>query len=287
MKNLCLLLTLAFSLSLFSCSKDDDSSTPIPTTQTNPADDPAAIQLSSKLISANNWKLTGLSQGVPGQAIYNDIYNNSMPACQRDDVYTFTESGNTLTVAIGLTACTPGEQSKTGTWNLKNSKTLVINAADLTQAGLTGEFTITLLENNKMVLQQTVNGIEYIATYEKFVAPNKTQLLTAKPWVVTALILEQPGTQTIDIYQLLSACSKDDLFIFNTNGNYEINEGPSKCNPSDPQISESGPWSFTNNETKILLDGEEATIMQLTSTRMVLKVNEQSTGGVLTYTFSN
>ena len=281
MKNYLFFLFLAAAFTFSSCGKDDDN-TPNPSA-VDPANDPAAIQLTTQLLTANQWKLTGLTQGVSGQAIANDIYNNAMPACQRDDVYNFTENGGSMHVDLGLIPCSASDKNKYGTWNLKNANTLAINVADITQAGLTGEFRIAMLDNNKMILHQTSNGSEYIATYEKQLAYTKTQLLTTSPWRITAIFMETPGSPATDIFKMYDPCEKDNLFIFKTNSTYDIDESSLKCDPSDPQLMDTGSWQFATNETKLVIAGDMHDILHLSESKMILKFEDSS--GKYTITF--
>jgi len=206
-----------------------------------------------------------------------------MPACQRDDVYSFAANGNTVTARAGFTSCSVPEQDKTGTWALKNAKTLTVTNPGLTQAGLTGEFTIALLENNKMILKQDLNGSEYLATYEKHVAPTKMQMLTASPWMLNSIILEMPGYPASDLTPV-NGCEKDNLTKFETDGTFETMEGATKCNPNDPQVITTGNWQFLNNETKLFYEGDELDIVLLSPVNMILKYNDS--GIIVTYTFS-
>ena len=48
-------------------------------------------------------------------------------------------------------------------------------------------------------------------------------------------------------------CQKDNYYQFNSDGAYQLNDGPTKCAPTDPQIIETGTWSFLDNETKLQL----------------------------------
>jgi hypothetical protein len=107
----------------------------------------------------------------------------------------------------------------------------------------------------------------------------KTEILTQKPWVIQKFE-ERIGTAAwVDDFPNFDACSKDDLYIFRANNTYEFNEGPTKCNASDPQIFETGNWIFKNNETVLSLDGEDFNIDQLAENSMVISLSE-SFGGV-------
>ena len=91
--------------------------------------------------------------------------------------------------------------------------------------------------------------------------PDKTKLLTGGSWQLTAMTADPAidwfGTPVTNVYAQLPACIKDDLTIFKTNGTVNYDEGPSKCNPNDPQTT-TGTWAFNTNETilSITTDGE-------------------------------
>jgi hypothetical protein len=102
-------------------------------------------------------------------------------------------------------------------------------------------------------------------------AKSKTELLTAKAWKTTAVTIN-PGIVFVptsppvtDLFAFFDPCEKDDTEKFNTGGTGVSDEGPTKCDPADPQTS-NFTWSFSNNETKIVWDSELSDIMQLDET---------------------
>ncbi|HAN38534.1 MAG TPA: hypothetical protein DCQ29_06485, partial [Chitinophagaceae bacterium] len=69
---------------------------------------------------------------------------------------------------------------------------------------------------------------------------SKTQLLTEKPWFVSKAE-EKAGTANwVDDFPNYAACEKDDATLFKSNGQYENNEGATKCSAADPQIISTG-----------------------------------------------
>ncbi len=75
----------------------------------------------------------------------------------------------------------------------------------------------------------------------------KSQKIASSDWVQTGSESKQQGSSVwIDNFSSLKACKKDDRFVFRANGTYEVNEGPTKCSSSDPQILTSGTWTFTS-----------------------------------------
>lgn len=111
----------------------------------------------------------------------------------------------------------------------------------------------------------------------------KTQLLTNSDWVQTGsqskLTTESVWT---DNFSSTPACSKDDRLVFRANGSFEINEGPTKCNSSNPQILLTGTWSFAQNETELVAtiggQNQTLTIETLTTTLLVIKYTDSYSG---------
>ena len=100
-------------------------------------------------------------------------------------------------------------------------------------------------------------------------AKTKTEMITAHYWKVVAATIDPPlvvgGTPISDLYAQMDACDKDDIQKYNTNGTTVTDEGPTKCDPADPQTTQ-GAWSFNSNETIITEDGSDAKLLNLTET---------------------
>lgn len=107
---------------------------------------------------------------------------------------------------------------------------------------------------------------------------SKTEVLTQSEWSI-AKVEEKTNTDPWeDDVPNWPACEKDDKISFKTNKSYEINEGLTKCDPADPQVSETGTWEFGSEEAKLLLNGDEFTIDVLNDHSLVLSASE-SVGG--------
>lgn len=95
-------------------------------------------------------------------------------------------------------------------------------------------------------------------------APTRMELLTEHGWRLTNLYINN-----IDVTSaFFSPCELDNIFTYNTDYTYQIDEGPTKCISTDPQIIETGTWAFANNQNMIIYDpgslGEaELNILQL------------------------
>lgn len=53
-------------------------------------------------------------------------------------------------------------------------------------------------------------------------------------------------------------CVTDNYITYYPNGNYEVNEGLSKCNPDDP-VGATGVWSFNEFESQIFINFGDST----------------------------
>jgi hypothetical protein len=78
--------------------------------------------------------------------------------------------------------------------------------------------------------------------------PPKTaqEYLTAGFWKTTAMTIDPGinlgGTVITNFFAQVPDCTKDDLVRFNTNGTITDDEGPTKCDPNDPQTVNEGTW---------------------------------------------
>ncbi len=121
---------------------------------------------------------------------------------------------------------------------------------------------------------------------EEAIPLTKSQLLSGATWRLTGVSVSQLGV-TIDLFQQLSSCDKDNLTLYKTGGAFEVNEGATKCSSTDPQIVESGTWALTTNETKLSTTSGGFTdvydILELTATTLKVKQTDQSGTTTITY----
>ncbi len=91
---------------------------------------------------------------------------------------------------------------------------------------------------------------------------SNTGIVTNGNWKLTSFTISTI-TGSTDLYNAYSECRKDDYLHFNRVGTEEVNEGPAKCDSTDPQ-SHLIQWLFTNNaETKIRISGNNYIIDRL------------------------
>ena len=114
-------------------------------------------------------------------------------------------------------------------------------------------------------------------------------LISSGSWKMTAFTVnpgydyDGNGTIDTDIYSLYDACEKDDYYSFHTDGKMEVNEGPTKCDASDPQAF-TVEWQFANNGKAIIIDGEQMAIDELSSSKLILDYNDYGTKTIITFT---
>ncbi|MCG2615965.1 hypothetical protein LZZ85_16835 [Terrimonas sp. NA20] len=106
--------------------------------------------------------------------------------------------------------------------------------------------------------------------------PNRTQLLTARPWrMISGVVIDAAGNES-DVYSGLKSCEQDNEFTFTTDLVHEHREGATKCHPADPQTIYFASWKFLNNESIVEISAGsqrlEYRIVSLTATEFVFDV---------------
>lgn len=91
----------------------------------------------------------------------------------------------------------------------------------------------------------------------------KEKMLTGKNWKLIAAESDPPifaGGQSIsDVYGVMPSCAKDDLTKFDSDGSVLFDEGPSKCEATDPQ-TETSTWSFNSDKTSMTVEVDSKTV---------------------------
>lgn len=125
------------------------------------------------------------------------------------------------------------------------------------------------------------------------VAKSKTQLLTEKTWKLVKL---EQRINTADPWSDITAanympCELDDIFTFTSAGVFTETEGATKCSPSDPDLVDSGNWSFQSNETILRFAGggstEDATIETLDASTLKFSFSDPSVPNYLRITMQH
>ena len=110
----------------------------------------------------------------------------------------------------------------------------------------------------------------------------KTELISQSTWKFSAATVGGA-----DASSYLQACQKDNIYTFVAAGTGTIDEGPSKCNVSDPQTNPFT-WNFLSNETMlhistVLFTGgsNDFTLVSLTATQLVASQNYPPYGTIV------
>lgn len=142
-----------------------------------------------------------------------------------------------------------------------------------------------------LLVAAAVSGALLSCSKKDDAAPSKTSLLTSNTWKLTAVTVSpgipQGGTTITDYYAQLPACQKDNIYRYATPNVYTDDEGPSKCNSTDPQTN-TGTWVFNTDQT-VLTISEGGTTQSVNLTALDANMMVQSFGTTLnnvTYTFT-
>jgi len=123
-------------------------------------------------------------------------------------------------------------------------------------------------------------------------------IVTPKGWVITAITVNPavriPDLLPItDVFASQEPCEKDNITLFTADSKYKVDEGASKCDPSDTQILDQGTWSFNPAKTIITLDSnngapEAFTIAELSASTFKATFQDvvPETGTATVYTFT-
>lgn len=92
------------------------------------------------------------------------------------------------------------------------------------------------------------------------VAPGETIKFKDKKWQTVSVTIDpgydfdKDGKLETDITKLIAEpCEIDDIMTFQSDQKISYDEGATKCDPSDPQTTTDGTWSF-DNATKMLTE---------------------------------
>jgi hypothetical protein len=101
----------------------------------------------------------------------------------------------------------------------------------------------------------------------------KTDLITKAAWKYqdAGADIDKNGTIDLSISSQLQECEKDNTLTLKADGTGTLDEGATKCDPSDPQSSNVS-WSFSNNET--LLNFTGAGILGISGQFKILSLTE-------------
>jgi len=108
--------------------------------------------------------------------------------------------------------------------------------------------------------------------------PTKTEQLTGSSWRLDTAGLDQDRNGTIDfsVMNLIGGCIRDNNLSFQAGNTGTTNEGPTKCNTTDPQTTNFN-WNFSDAEANLNISNSILTplngkskILELSSTILKL-----------------
>ncbi|GHN01667.1 hypothetical protein WSM22_31560 [Cytophagales bacterium WSM2-2] len=125
--------------------------------------------------------------------------------------------------------------------------------------------------------------------------PSKESLLVLNNgWRLTSVTISPGIGGVTDYYNtVLEACERDNIMLFDPHGTYTVDEGATKCDPSDPQTADHGTWTFNASKTVITQISADVSalpvalnIVSLSATTLVYKssINFLGTDYTLTVT---
>ena len=118
--------------------------------------------------------------------------------------------------------------------------------------------------------------------------PVDEMVLLMKNWVMTAGKVDPPVLGMTDFFANWGACERDDIYKFSSNNVFIRDEGPSKCNSSNPQ-TKTGTWTY-NTATKKLwfkaVDAYNMTVIELNETTLKATTKDTISGIIYTGTFT-
>ena len=104
---------------------------------------------------------------------------------------------------------------------------------------------------------------------------SNTQNLCNKNWKLVSFKLNG-----IDVTsQFFQPCDLDDFTRFLVDSTYIADEGPTKCDPADPQ-TETGTWGWAASETKLIIDGDTANVIANTGSQLKFGLTDATLGTI-------
>jgi hypothetical protein len=97
----------------------------------------------------------------------------------------------------------------------------------------------------------------------------KTQLITLAPWKFSTAEIGISATGPWNALPATGNCNADDVFTFVSDGTAKKDNGSLKCVPTNPQV-ETLKWSFSENDTKLTIEGFSITNFELTETSFII-----------------
>lgn len=91
-------------------------------------------------------------------------------------------------------------------------------------------------------------------------------------WRLSSATAEVSGSGTEDLFAELEDCDKDDNLVINDDDTFEFNEGATKCNPNDLQVTSQGTYSINGNQLTFQETGSPSQVVQFSVTTSTLTI---------------
>jgi hypothetical protein len=136
-------------------------------------------------------------------------------------------------------------------------------------------------------------GIALFSACKKDEKDNKSasENLTAGKWMIESgtLRTQGPGVDsTENLFDGADACDMD--WAYTGDFKYTISEGATKCDPTNPDVSDQGVWTLINNNSKLVIasttDGYVDTADVTVLNGSTLQISSKEVDEDYTYTYS-
>jgi hypothetical protein len=100
------------------------------------------------------------------------------------------------------------------------------------------------------------------------------EILNAHPWRISSATISPGitnpanGSVVTDLLALAGSCLADNVYSFTVDSKYVVDEGPTKCDPSDPQL-ETGTLSLSTDNKSFTADGTVYTFESVSEDKLV------------------
>lgn len=104
------------------------------------------------------------------------------------------------------------------------------------------------------------------------------EILASHPWKLSAatinpgLVNPANGSVISDLLAILGTCLSDNTYSFTSDGKYVEDEGPTKCDPTDPQTN-SGDLNLSADGKTATVDGVVFTFEEISEDKVVYTFN--------------
>jgi hypothetical protein len=117
------------------------------------------------------------------------------------------------------------------------------------------------------------------------VEEDQMAMLMNKEWKVVASSVDPAYLGITDWYAASPSCWQDNTSRFNPENVFIADEGPTKCDASDPQTT-FGRWSYNTSTKRFIIDGPDYLQLDIIElTRSILRGTMKDNSGGIEYTY--